>query len=190
MVDFTQIPVDVLRQFNILGLEQLRGYRFAVQMFGTLTSSPFVAGFNELDGLAGEMVVRTVDEGGFAGSHKFPRRRVDSALTIRRGMTLSRSLYRWFESVANWTKGAPDYRRNVTIFMIDSVAVPVMKKQLSFEVWRWDVRNAWPSEWHGPRFNSMDQAIAFESVVLQHDGFSEAKGLFSGVTGDITSVII
>ena len=81
----------------------------------------------------------------------------------------------------------PDYRKNLSIYMLDRLnqggqAVP-------FEVWRWDIFNAWPSEWSGPELNANNNGLALESITLQFSDMSEAGGIFSGRTGDVLSLL-
>lgn len=195
MIDFSNLPQDIIKQFNLFGLEQLPGFRFAVQIDGLPAMSKYVAGFSGVDGLDGSVRIREVQEGGFNGAHEFPRPTTNSAIVLTRGMTLSRSLYNWHQEVANWTKGRSDYRRNVSIVMIDTVSVglsgtpiPSLGVIVPYEVWRFDIRQAWPSDWRGPRLNAGESQFAVESVTLHHSGLSEAYGLFSGKTGEAVSI--
>ena len=85
-----------------------------------------------------------------------------SAVTLRYGVTSSRSLWDWLMKAV---KGEVE-RRNVSIILLDSAG--------SNEVMRWNLTDAWPSEWQGAGLNTTDRAIAIESLTLTFDGLERA----------------
>lgn len=181
------LPDEIIDRLNMLGLEPLTRFQFAVSIEGQVPGSGFIAGFHRVEGLAGLIEVRDVREAGYRGIHQFPRRSTPQALTLTRGLTFSRYLWNWYLSVLEWTKGKDDYRRNVSVYQLLRVTKPV--GEIPFEVWRWDLAHAWPSEWHGPEFDSMAEEIAFEQVVLRHAGLAQAQGIFSGAVGEGLGVL-
>jgi len=181
------LPSDVLSSLNILNLEKLRAYQFAVQIDGELTGNKFVAGFENIKGFADRVNVKEVIESGYTGTHKFPRHSPQSGIVLTRGMTYDRTLWNWFQAVKNWGKGEPDYRKTMSIYMIDRINV--YSNIAPFEVWRWDIMGAWPSKWVGPRFDSLKEKFAFESVRIQYSSITEAEGILSGITGEIASLL-
>jgi phage tail-like protein len=78
-------------------------------------------------------------------------------ITLRYGLTSSRELWDWFMS---GVKGQVE-RKNVSILMLDSQGVN--------EVMRWDLINAWASEWRGASLDAMQREIAIESLTLVFD---------------------
>jgi len=59
----------------------------------------------------------------------------------------------------------------------------------AFEVWAWQLRNAWPSDWVGPDYDSNKSELATEQLVLQHAGLSERKSILNGTVGEIGSLL-
>ena len=196
----SELPQAVLDKLDILNLEKLRTNRFAVQIDDTrqdaasgrrrLTvpryGASVILGFEKVEGLHGQIEIREVREAGFKGMHRFPRRSRHPALRLVRGLAVSRSLWDWFCEVRDWTKGEPDYRRSLSIFMLDSIATP--GGLVDYEVWRWDIYDAWPSEWHGPVLDAVSNSMAVEGVTIQHSGISPAQGLLSGTAGEVLNV--
>ncbi len=180
------LPQKAVSALNVLDLEKLKNFQFVVQIDGEFTGKELVAGFDEISGLADEVDVRMVKEGGHPGVHRYARRARQDALTCKRGMTFSRAMYRWFDEVRTWTKGRRDYRRTMSVYLLDWVDTPA--GMVTFEAWRWDYFDAWPSAWEGPRLRARQPDIAFESLTIQHSGIYEQKGVFSGTAGEILSI--
>ncbi len=187
MLPFT-LPETLIDRLDVLDLQPLTEHRFAVEIEGLPPGSRFVAGFSAVRGLTARLQVREVNEGGFRGVHRFARRRQDSAVTIQRLMTADRFLWDWHAEASGWEPGKPDYTRSVSIYMIDAVSISGL--EVPFEVWRWDLTAAWPSEWSGPPdLDALSDRTAHETVTLQHRGISEAKGIFSGTIGQVAGLL-
>ena len=77
-----------------------------------------------------------------------------SAVTLKYGVTKSRELWDWMVKAA---EGNVE-RRNVSILLLDS--------QGDNEVMRWNLQDAWPSEWQGAALNASDKALAIETLTL------------------------
>jgi phage tail-like protein len=181
------LPQEVISRLNVLDLEKLKGFRFAVQIDSEPAGKQFVAGFNQVSGLTDESEIRTIREGGWSGVHEFPARVKASPLVLKRGMTFSRSLWNWRKEVSEWTKGQPGYTRSLSVILLDTVNAPVIG-EVTFEAWRWDFFKAWPSKWDGPKLDSMKSDLAFETVTIRHSGMVEARGVLSGQAGEILSI--
>ena len=80
-------------------------------------------------------------------------------LTLKRGYTQDKSLWRWYGNIVN---GQPD-RRNVTIVLMNEARQPVL---------RWHAENAWVNKIEGPSFKAAGNEIAMESVELVHEGLT------------------
>ena len=180
------LPQSIIQHLNVLDLERLKAFRFAVQIDGDFTGKAFVVGFAAVQGLSSEVDVKTIREGGYPGLHKFPRKVKQGPLILKRTMTYSRAMWEWYLQVQNWTKGQDNYTRSLSVFLLDAVTKPI--GEVVYEVWRWDFFSAWPSHWTGPRLNSMQDSVAFESLTIEHSGIAEAKGIFSGQAGELLSV--
>jgi phage tail-like protein len=80
-------------------------------------------------------------------------------ITLKRGYTQDRALWRWHGNIA---AGQPD-RRNVTIVLMNEAHEPVL---------RWHAENAWINKIEGPSFKASGNEIAMESVELAHEGLT------------------
>lgn len=85
-----------------------------------------------------------------------------AAVTLRYGVTNSRELWDWLMTAV---EGSVE-RKNVSIVLLDSSG--------SSEVMRWNLQDAWPSEWQGAALNATDRAIAIDSLTLVFDRLERA----------------
>jgi len=90
---------------------------------------------------------------------KLPGLRKYTNLTLKRGYTQDRSLWRWYGNIVN---GQAD-RRDVTIVLLNEARQPVL---------RWHAENAWVNKIEGPSFKAAGNEIAMESVELVHEGLT------------------
>lgn len=189
-------PDSILDKVNVLDLEKFKTFRFAIAIDNSTPEkiSPeeygysMIAGVEKISGLQDEVEIKTVKELGFSGVHQYPRSRRPSQIEIEHGVTFSRYLFDWYQEVLNWTKGKPDYRRQVSIFLLDDITVAGQTG--TYETWRWDIRNAYPMNWVGPRLDANRSDTAFESVKLVHDGIVEDKSIFSSKGGELVSLVM
>jgi phage tail-like protein len=99
-----------------------------------------------------------------------------SAVSLRYGLTASVELWDWLMTAV---EGRVE-RRNVSIAMLDSTG--------SAEVLRWNLLNAWPTEWHGAPLDAMTRELAIETLTLAHEGLERdnagaAQGSAAGAPG-------
>jgi phage tail-like protein len=131
-----------------------RSYNFKLELNGVA-----VGHFTECNGFGIKIESIPYRE---AGNHQLVRHipgPVDyTAVTLKYGLTSSRELWDWLLKVA---EGNVE-RRNVSILLLDS--------QGDSEVMRWNLVDAWPSEWQGAALNASDKALAIESLTLVYDG--------------------
>jgi phage tail-like protein len=80
-----------------------------------------------------------------------------AAVTLRYGLTESSILWNWMLTAV---RGSVE-RRNVSIILLDS--------QGTSEVMRWNLIDAWPSEWVGAPLDALNHEIAIESLTLVFD---------------------
>jgi phage tail-like protein len=131
---------------------------FVIEIEGLLAG-----GFSECSGLEVESEVQEYQEGGvndyvhrFAGVTRYP------PLVLRRGVTLSGVLWRWYQMTA----AGQVNRRNGTIFLLNRQHLPVVA---------WDFRDAFPYKWSGPELRADQASVAFESVELTHRGLRRTE---------------
>jgi phage tail-like protein len=79
------------------------------------------------------------------------------AVTLRYGLTASRDLWNWLMTAV---QGQVE-RKNASIVMVDSDGIT--------EVMRWNLVDAWPSEWQGAPLDALNNEIAIESLTLVYD---------------------
>jgi phage tail-like protein len=83
-------------------------------------------------------------------------------LTLRYGLTNSRALWDWMMSAATGKVA----RKNVSIVLMDTDGVT--------EVMRWELIDAWPSEWRGSLLDALAREVAIESVTLVYESLRRA----------------
>jgi phage tail-like protein len=114
--------------------------------------------FTEVSGLQVETEVMEYPEGGNNGFvHRLPGRTKVSNLTLKRGMTSTNDLFKWYMEIARGKIS----RRNLSVVMYDPAGVEVM---------RWNFINAYPVRWSGPAFMADPARSAVETLELAHDG--------------------
>ena len=114
--------------------------------------------FTELSGLAMEMVVEDVEEGGNNDFvHRLPGRCKVSNITLKRGMTTSNEFLKWIMDAARGTIK----KKHVSVLLFNADGTEAM---------RWNFDNAFPVKWSGPQFKADDTAVAVETVELAHEG--------------------
>lgn len=93
---------------------------------------------------------------------RIPGRVAYGDITLRYGLTSSRSLWEWFLTAVNGTV----QRKNISILMLDSDG--------STEVMRWNLVDSWPSAWQGASLDAMSQEVAIESLTLVFESMERA----------------
>ena len=135
-----------------------RSYNFKIVMQGITEGH-----FTECTGLNIKVeAVRSREAGNNQVVHAIPGRVDYGDVTLRYGLTDSNALWNWMMSSV---RGAVE-RKNVSILMLDS--------QGANEVMRWDLINAWPSEWRGAPLDALGSEVAIESLTLAFDTLERA----------------
>jgi phage tail-like protein len=132
--------------------DPLAAFNFRVEIDGSA-----VAGFTECSGLESETDVIQYREGGDARIRLIPGQTTYSAITLKRGFVVDRSLWEWRQQVVT----GQAFRRNVSI---------VLMNEARQEVARWNLADAWPSKWHGPDLNGRASDVAIETLEIVHEG--------------------
>ena len=140
------------------------GFRFVVTLhpgdaylassLSLLTTLLPEAAFQSVTGLGGELEVMTYAEGGVNDHvHQLPVRHSWSRITLKRGITISKELHEWVESVRNGVAN----RKNGAIVLLDDDRKPVV---------RWRFVNAFPRKWEGPNLDAKGSDVAIETLTL------------------------
>jgi len=111
--------------------------------------------FTEVSGLGAKVTPISYREAGNSQVvHYVPGRVEYSEITLRYGVTRSRELFDWFKT------GVTGHvqRKNLSIVLFDADGTT--------EVVRWNLVNAWATEWHGALLDAHSQEVAIESLTL------------------------
>ena len=139
-------------------VEPYRAYNFKLIVQGVTEGH-----FTECTGLGMKVEVIKYREGGTGQVvHCIPGRVEYADVSLKYGLTQSRELFDWFMTAVNGRVT----RKNVSIVMLDSSGVT--------EVMRWDLFNAWPSEWRGSMLNALEHDMAIETVTLVFETLQRA----------------
>jgi phage tail-like protein len=133
--------------------DPFKNYSFLVEIDGIASSA-----FKSVTGLAAEAEVIEYREGSdpVSSSRKLPGRVRYPNVRLSRGLTTSRDLWDWWETVANGTVE----RRNVAITLLDDSRTPVL---------RWLLREAWVAKFEAPEFDASKNEVAIETIELAHE---------------------
>ncbi len=138
----------------IEGRDPAQVFRFYVQIEGIISAE-----FLECSGLSMEREVKEYAEGGVNSFvHKLPGRVKYSNITLRRGITYSRTLWEWY------CKGLHDGRvKRVNLSIILGNPEGKISKQ-------WNVIDAYPVKWSGASLNTETMQVASETLEIAHHG--------------------
>lgn len=133
--------------------DPFKNFNFLVEIDGIAQ-----AGFSECTGLRLEVAVIEYREGGEMSSvRKLPGRSTVGDITLKRGITTSKELQEWLESIRNGVAN----RKNGVIVLLDDERKPVV---------RWKFVNAFPRKWEGPNLDAKGNDVAIETLTLCCEG--------------------
>jgi len=139
-------------------LDPFRNFNFKLEIGGIVEGH-----FSACTGLGARIHPIRYREGGNAQVVRSIPGQVEYAeVSLSYGLTKSSDLWDWF---AKGVQGNVE-RRNVSIILLDAAGVE--------EAMRWNLINAWPSEWSGAPLDAMGREIAIEQVKLVFDSMSRA----------------
>jgi phage tail-like protein len=145
-------PAPTPAQTGVL-VDPQRAYNFKLEMKGGIAGQ-----FTECSGLGVRIQpIRYRDGGNTQVVHMVPGRVEYQPITLRYGLTSSRDLWDWMMTAV---KGNVD-RQHVSIILVAPNGVD--------EVVRYDLVNAWISEWRGAPLDALSQEIAIETLTLVFD---------------------
>jgi phage tail-like protein len=135
-----------------------RAYNFKLEIQGVTEGH-----FTECTGLGVKVDVISYREGGNGQIiHRLPGQVSYADITLRYGLTNSRLLWDWFLTSV---QGKVE-RRNISIVLVDSDGVT--------GVMRWNLINAWVSEWRGAQLNASIHEVAIETMTLVFENLERA----------------
>jgi phage tail-like protein len=131
-------------------VDPYRAFNFKIEIGGITEGH-----FTEVTGLGAKVTPISYREAGNAQVvHYVPGRVEYSEITLRYGVTRSRELFDWFKTgVAGHVQ-----RKNLSIVLFDADGTT--------EVMRWNLINAWATEWCGALLDAHSQEVAIESLTL------------------------
>jgi phage tail-like protein len=131
-------------------VDPYRSYNFKLVIQGITEGH-----FTECSGLNVRVQALAYREGGISQVvHRLPGRVEYGDVVLRYGLTGSTGLWDWFLTAVQG-KVEP---RNVSIVMLGPDGVT--------EALRWNLVNAWPSEWRGAPLDALGREVAIESLTL------------------------
>lgn len=148
---------------NATRIDPYKNFRFRVLFSGVV-----VAGVSKVSGLKRTIETVTHRDGGDLSTKRIsPGLASFEPITIERGITHDTAFEDWALSIYN-PDGAGlvslrDFRRDITIELYNLQGVKVRA---------WNAFRCWVSEFTAvPEFDANGNGIAFESIVLQNEGF-------------------
>jgi phage tail-like protein len=130
-------------------LEPYRAYNFKLEIQGVTEGH-----FTECSGLGAKVDVISYREGGNQNIYRLSGQVSYADITLRYGVTDSTELWAWFTKAMS---GVVE-RRNISIVLMDN--------NCSTEKIRWNLENAWVSEWRGAPLDALAQEVAIETVTI------------------------
>jgi phage tail-like protein len=131
------------------------GFRFLVEIEGLVAG-----GFSEVSGIQAEIETEDYQEGGVNGYvHKLPKGMKYPNLVLKRGITDTDALWKWYQSVVE--PNARIERKPIRIILLDAQGE---------EKIGWRCLQAYPIKWTGPDLKGDASSVGIESLELVHCG--------------------
>jgi phage tail-like protein len=139
-------------------VDPYRAFNFKIEVQGVTEGH-----FTEFSGLGAKVTPISYREAGNSQVVHFVPGRVDySAVTLRYGVTKSKDLFEWFKTgIAGKIQ-----RKNISIVLLDADGTT--------EAMRWNLINAWATEWRGSLLDAHSQEVAIESLTLVYESMDRA----------------
>jgi phage tail-like protein len=126
--------------------------------------------FAECSGLEATMEPKVIKEGGRNwGAHQRAGQVTFATLILKRGMTSTKDLWKWFDLVG---QGAYAYRLNATITMFDTAGNGVLS---------WKLSRALPVKFKAADLNAKGSDVAVEELHLAHEGLTQESAAKSSL---------
>lgn len=177
--------------YGVRTLEKATGLRFdpaPSYLFFVELSGVIVGMFTQCSGIKVDRDTDKVKEGGVNNFvHYLPGRVNQSTITLKRGLSISRGLWDWFQQGRydfevkriNFSiiQGAPGHNLATAIagalgMGTDNPAFTVLSKGFG-KVKHWDVVNAFPTKWEISELNAgSGESVVIETLQIAHHGLS------------------
>jgi phage tail-like protein len=119
--------------------------------------------FQEATGLAAELEIEEIQEGGQAYKHRMPKGTKHGTLVLRRGFVNVNSLLaNWVNASINTDFTKPTQTTDVLLSLLNGQDVPLAT---------WHFREAWPVKWSMSDFKSQENALAIETLEVAYAEF-------------------
>lgn len=163
------------------------GYRFIVDIpgFGSVN-------FSEVSGLGMEHKTEEYRSGGDYRVKELYMGTKFTDVTLKRGMSNSRQMWDFANSVLNTlskanpeNKQLPEFRVDITIKQLDNTGTVVK---------RWMLKDAWVKSYQVADMNASQSEVSYETIVLSHSGLAlEKPNLLENIIGqpnrDVQSIL-
>jgi len=164
-------PLSFNFAINLIDSASSTGAAITTIAINTLTDN-IDAGFNECSGLEMSLEVQEYQEGGNNSTVlKFPTRISWGKLVMKKGIVKNHDLWDW---VYGFAEGK--------VVRKDGLITLLGEKGLAHTVWKF--KRGLPVKYSGPQLNAQQNAVAFESIEIEHEGLelmSGASGLASAI---------
>jgi phage tail-like protein len=150
-------------------VDPYRNFKFRIK-FGT----QYVAGLSKCSALKKTTEMTEWRSGGDPStSHKMPGKTSYEAITLEAGLTHDTAFEDWANLVNHFESDADmslkDFRRNVTIEVLNLQGVPVM----SYNVYR-----CWVSEYQAlPELDATGNAVAIQTIKIENEGWKRDESV-------------
>ena len=132
--------------------DPMTGFQFSVEVDGIEN-----AYFTECSGLSGQVEVFEYKEGGLnTYSHKLPGRTTYGNIQLKRGIAGTSAMWTWFTNIVT-AADKSSYLKSVSITQYQADGTVVQ---------RWNLANAYPVKWTGPKFDTSSSAVTVEEFEL------------------------
>jgi len=131
-------------------VDPFRAFNFRLDVAGVAEGH-----FTEVSGLEAQVTPIAYREAGNSQVvHYVPGRTEYGAIVLRYGLTRSRELYDWFKSGID----GKVQKKHISIVLLEADG--------QAEAMRWDLENAWVTQWRGAVLDAQSQEVAIESLTL------------------------
>ena len=177
-----------------------RGAQIAADVVGGLVANlanMIFGGFQEVTGLDVQLDIETYKEvGNNYAPLNFTKPGKYSVITLRRGATTRTDLWDWHNQVLSGRD--PVIRKSGLIIMFDRGSNAVARAVggntdvggwLRVPLGAWYIERALPEKVEGPSFKATEEAVAFETVTLRHQGVTRVSlGMIPGASSIASAV--
>jgi phage tail-like protein len=155
-----------MAQFSVNAerFDPYKNFKFRVKW-----DNEYVAGVSKITGLKRTTEVVEHREGGDpSSSRKSPGRTKFDAVTLEGGVTHDLAFHQWTNKVWNYGSGLgaetslKDFRKDIMIELYNEAGQLVVA---------WKLYRCWVSEYQPPELDANANAIAFERIKLENEGF-------------------